>query len=236
MKPVVLPAPVVGLVSVSKKMILLDLQLLLDRCPHCNVDSPNLAVKHWVDTANYKGINARHWGIYGCRRCGGIVTASAIGEGREIIQIFPDSTKVDENIPTKAKSYLQQAINSLHSPAGAIMLSASSVDAMLKDKGYKKGNLHNRINKAAEDHLITEEMAKWAHQVRLDANDQRHADEEAELPNEDDAKMTIDFTLALAEFLFVLPSRVKRGLKETKNGNDDFKAKRASVSTEPPKR
>ena len=56
------------------------------------------------------------------------------------------------------------------------MLSASSIDAMLKSKGYKKGNLYKRIEKAAEDHLITSEMAKWAHQVRLGANDERHAD------------------------------------------------------------
>jgi hypothetical protein len=35
------------------------------------------------------------------------------------------------------------------------------------------------------------------------------------LPSETDAKKTIDFTLALAEFLFVLPSRVEKGIKET---------------------
>lgn len=198
----------------------LDSQLLLERCPHCNVDSPNITVRHWVDTANYQGSNARKWGIYVCRKCGGIVTASANSGYREVIQIFPDSTKVDENIPTKAKSYLQQAINSLHSPAGAIMLSASAVDAMLKDKGYKKGNLYSRIDKAASDHLITSEMATWAHQVRLDANDQRHADEEADLPNEDEAKRSIDFTLALAEFLFVLPFKVEQGLEDFKSDDD----------------
>lgn len=235
MRAAVLPAPVVGFRSVSKKMIQLDSQLQLDRCPHCNVDSPNISVKHWVDTANYQGSNARRWGIYVYRRCGGIVTASANSGYRGVIQIFPDSTKVDENIPTKAKSYLQQAINSLHSPAGAIMLSASTVDAMLKDKGYKKGNLYSRIDKAATDHLITKEMAIWAHQVRLEANEQRHADEEAELPDENDAKKTIDFTLALAEFLFVLPSKVERGLKETEDGDDDTKAKKVSVNTESPK-
>ncbi len=52
------------------------------------------------------------------------------------------------------------------------MLAASSIDAMLKEKGYKVGGLYDRIKQAAKDHLITDEMAAWAHDVRLDANDQ----------------------------------------------------------------
>ena len=95
------------------------------------------------------------------------------------------------------------------------MLCASSVDAMLKEKNYKDGSLYQRIDKAAENHLITSEMAKWAHEVRLDANDQRHADESAELPEEADAQKCIEFTKALGEFLFVLPGRVERGRKGT---------------------
>ena len=83
---------------------------------------------------------------------------------------------------------------------------------MLKEKGLTEGNLYNRVDKAASTHLITEDMAKWAHQVRLDANDQRHADSTAPFPSQDDAKRCLDFALALAEVLFVLPSRVTRGI------------------------
>ncbi len=94
------------------------------------------------------------------------------------------------------------------------MLAASAVDAMLKDKGFKQGSLHGRINDAAKQHLITEEMAAWAHEVRLDANDERHADEEADMPSTDDAERVIEFVLALAQFLYVLPSRVERGRRK----------------------
>ena len=99
------------------------------------------------------------------------------------------------------------------------MLSASCIDAMLKVKGYKDGSLYKRIEKAVEDHLITAEMAKWAHQVRLGANDERHADEDAELPNSNDAEKLIDFTTALAQFLFVLPARIEQGIKESEETN-----------------
>ena len=95
------------------------------------------------------------------------------------------------------------------------MLCGSSVDAMLKEKNYKDGSLYKRIDEAAKDHLITSEMAEWAHEVRLDANDQRHADESTELPTQAEAEKCIDFTKALGEFLFVLPSRVERGRKGT---------------------
>ena len=99
----------------------------------------------------------------------------------------------------------------MHAPAGAVMLIASAVDAMLKNKGYKDGSLYERINKAAADHSITEEMAAWAHDIRLDANEQRHANESAPLPTEEDAARVLEFALALGEFLYVLPARVKRG-------------------------
>lgn len=94
------------------------------------------------------------------------------------------------------------------------MLTASAVDSMLKSKGYTEGSLYSRIDKAASDHVITEEMSKWAHAVRLDANDQRHADDSASLPTEADARRSIDFASALALFLFTLPARVAKGLAQ----------------------
>ena len=93
------------------------------------------------------------------------------------------------------------------------MLAASAVDSMLKLRGITDGGLYSRIEKAAEQHLITLEMSKWAHEIRLDANDQRHADESAPLPTDADAKKCIDFAVALGDILFVLPARVRRGLE-----------------------
>jgi len=95
------------------------------------------------------------------------------------------------------------------------MLTASAIDSMLKDKGYKVGNLNSRIDSAAADHLITDEMARWAHEIRLDANDQRHADETAPLPTSVEADKTFEFANALAQFLYVLPALVSRGRKPT---------------------
>lgn len=204
-------------------MAKLETNLAIARCPHCNVDRPNLTMVFQFETKNYNNENERYWIAYSCQRCGGVTTAWAYSYGNNIKQMFPTSLNVDDSIPNRAKAYLEQAIDSKHAPAGSIMLSASSVDSMLKDKGYKEGSLYARINKAIEDHLITKEMGEWAHEVRLDANDQRHADELAELPNEKDAQRTIDFTMALGQFLFVMPSRVQAGIKQAKEEEKPLK-------------
>ncbi|MGU3346763.1 DUF4145 domain-containing protein [Pseudomonas monsensis] len=128
-----------------------------------------------------------------------------------ITDIWPAPQEVHDSIPDRAKAYLEQSIASIAAPSGAVMLTASAVDAMLKAKGFREGSLYKRIEKAAEEHLITAEMAAWAHEVRLDANDQRHDDEEGAMPDEADAKKSIEFAMALAQFLFVLPARVARG-------------------------
>jgi len=145
------------------------------------------------------------------------VTAGAEKGQAHVSEMYPEAEEVSEAVPAPADEYLAQALESLHAPAGAIMLAASSVDAMLKSKDYVEGSLYRRIDQAAEDHLITEGMAKWAHEVRLDANAQRHADDSFPLPTEKEARRVIDFVIALGEFLFTLPARVDRGLEDAKS-------------------
>lgn len=202
-------------------------QLAVDSCPHCGRSNPTLEKESdFLITKTYKGDNERWWGIYICKSCGGVVTACAPKKDSTnqplalpIANIYPNIPIVSDAIPEKPREFLRQAQNSLHAPAGAIMLSASAIDAMLKEKKYIGGTLYERIDKAAKDHLITDEMARWAHQTRLDANDQRHAGKDVELPNEKKAKLAFDFAVSFAEYLFVLPSKVKNGITDSKSEN-----------------
>jgi hypothetical protein len=191
-------------------------QLELSRCPHCSVAWPLLHLGLGsLQTAAHDGRAPRWWKVYVCATCGGaILAASNQAENGLVTEFYPFPTQVDETIPDPARSYLSQAIETIHAPAGSLLLAASAVDAMLKAKDYTEGSLNSRINKAAEDYLITQDMAEWAHEVRLDANAQQHADGSISLPSEADAKRSVEFARALAEFLFVLPARVKRGREE----------------------
>ena len=165
-------------------------------------------------TSGIVGAERRFWRVYACERCGGVVTAYSDREGGPVVRVFPEPVGVDEELPSPAREYLIQARDSLAAPAGAVMLATSAVDAMLKAMGYTEGNLYTRINKAAEDHLITEDMAHWAHEVRLEANDPGRADISNPLPSQEDATRSIDFVQALGQFLFVLPERVRQGREE----------------------
>lgn len=192
--------------------------LLLDRCPHCSVAKPNLRKQYHTETNDHAGGTRRTWGIYVCGTCGAIVSAWAHQHNQEVIEYFPQSSSVDKDIPERPKAFLKQAQESLHAPAGAVMLAASAVDAMLKHRKYAEGSLYSRIEKAVEEHLLTPEMASWAHAVRLDANDQRHADDAATFSTPEDAKRVLEFALALGEYLFVLPARIKRGIEPKSDG------------------
>ena len=146
----------------------LGAQLDLPRCPHCNVDRPSLVLVHAVETNTYDNSNLRRWRIYRCTRCGGLITAAAKAYDAEVREAFPAPLEVEATLPTRAREYLEQALNSLHAAAGAVMLAASAVDSMLKEKGYKEGSLYSRIDQAAAEGVITKDMALWAHDVRLE--------------------------------------------------------------------
>jgi hypothetical protein len=190
-------------------------QLILERCPHCSIANPRIDYLWNHESKDYRGKHSRTWVTYGCASCGGLILAVAPSapQGSDIAQMWPSTQAVAEELPQRAKDYLSQAIASIHAPVGAVITAASAVDAMLKAKGYKDGSLYSRIDTAAKDHLITVEMAAWAHEIRLEANDQRHADNEAPLPTPEDAMKVIEFARALGQFLFVLPARVERGRK-----------------------
>jgi hypothetical protein len=151
----------------------------------------------------------RFWATYHCSACGGAILAMSQVDGGEMLECWPPAITIAAQVPERARVYLHQARETLAWPEGALVLCAAGVDLMLKQKGFKDGGLKARIDQAAKEHFITADMAKWAHQVRLDANEHRNADE-------NDARRCLNFALALAEALYVLPARVTHGIEETK--------------------
>lgn len=199
--------------------------LKMARCPHCGIAKPSLESRWTIDTtADLNRGNAFYsWAVYECTNCHLLVSAMAVklktkGQTHldHIAAVYPPLPGAPADLPPKAGNYLQQALESLHAPSGAIMLAGSTVDEYLKQKGLTEGSLYERIDKAATDGVITSDMAKWAHQVRLEANDQRHADTGATIPTPEEAHLSVDFATALGEFMFSLPARVTCGIDKSK--------------------
>ncbi len=199
------------------KYIKLGKNLDLNRCPYCNVDTPNLV---FVQQHNFIGTDdhGRVWGIYKCVKCAGMVIATNVRIQGQLHEFYPKIQVLDESIPDRAKKYLYEAINTVHSPSASVVVCNSSVDAMLKELGYTDGSIYHRIEEATANHYITEDMRNWAHTIRISANEQRHSDLDSELPTMEDAKQLIEFAETLAMILFVLPSRINSGISNVEGG------------------
>ena len=199
-----------------------DLLLDLARCPQCAIASPRLSVV-WASPRampRTDGGQERWWACYTCSSCGDVVGARAIFDGRNfhVEENFPNAKMAHEDIPEIARRFLQQAFETLHAPDAAAVMAGSAVDGMLKAKGYEKGSLYNRIDKAVGDNVLTQGMADWAHEVRLGSNRPRHADVNRPHMTADEARQSVEFAEALGNFLFVLTAKIDRGIKAAKAG------------------
>lgn len=198
----------------------------LSRCPHCRISKPLLSECPFEQSYSHK--IPERWRAYICSNCENIVTAKGhfedmvdeYGNQRRVLladEVFPTPPGVADELPDSARRYLEQANDSIATaPDGAAILASSAVDAMLKVKGYDNRNdpLFTRIQAAVQDGLLTVEMGKWAHSVRLVSNDLRHTDEKNSHVSPEQAQIVVNFSEALGQFLYVLPSRVAKGITE----------------------
>ncbi|MFB9049107.1 DUF4145 domain-containing protein [Sphingobium indicum] len=191
----------------------------VDRCPHCSV-SPPLLLQMWRGGTPSTDGARRQWGFFACVKCGGGIAASSLPnfalEDQRPASVFPAVRSAHEDIPPIARQFLQQAFDTLHAPDAAGVMAGSAVDSMLKELGYEKGSVYERIDQALGDNKLTEGMAAWAHSVRLGANRPRHADKEKPHLSPDEAKQSVDFAEALGNFLFVLSAKIQRGIAAAK--------------------
>lgn len=193
--------------------------LQVNRCPHCNVAKPQLA-NIWVVQNPIRHDDGAHvyYSNYMCTSCHEVVLVRGVTYDDHTLDgelvIWPKGQQeVDDSVPDRARELLEQVGQSLHTPDASILVCASALQAMLEEKGLKTGSLNERIDKAAEKQLITQDMKRWAHQIRLESNDARHLNRGDRNARRKEADQCFEFALALAEFLFVLPSRVTRGIE-----------------------
>lgn len=195
----------------------------IQRCPHCNIADPNLGNPENFSTQGRR-TSQRFWAKLLCNSCGGVILIEYKNQGNpEILEMWPEEELIDETIPDRPADLLEQALKSFESnPVGSIVTTSAAIDAMLNDRGYteetartrlkgtkKKSDLFNRIQLMAEDHLITPDMADWAHVVRKWANIQRHQNDKTPLPTQEEAEEVYYFAEIFSEYLYVLPQRVQ---------------------------
>lgn len=187
----------------------------IKRCSQCGVATPLLSLIGKPTRHVQRGYDTYWYFTTECSRCRHHILFYGLNSGDEnsdidVVSHFPPLKTADESLPPKALKFLQQAFESKHAPDGALMLSASAIDAMLKEKGYNNDTLYKRIKAATESGLLTKDMSDWAHEIRLSANEPRHADDDFDGATPKDAEQILEFAVALGEYLFILPERVKK--------------------------
>jgi hypothetical protein len=197
----------------------------ISRCPYCSTAHPTLQRLWQSDNLVQRAtVGPQHlWATFFCTSCGGVVLAKGAGNTNAInapvVEVIPASKQAHEDIPEPARRFLQQAFETLHAPDAAAVMAGSAVDAMLKELGYKDGSVYERINKAVDEHKLTDGMGKWAHEVRLGSNRPRHADSEKPHVSPEEAIQSVEFAEALGSFLFVLTKRIERGMEDAKKAS-----------------
>lgn len=191
-------------------------------CPYCGTGRPQVSMRQDLgplhEHRGTRDLGTRRWAVFIVTCCGGLLLAQGVlahpdNADASIEALYPAVRYAAVEIPDPARRYLQQALETLHAPDAAAVMAGSAVDAMLKHFKLTKGHVHDRIDQAVEEHILTPEMGKWAHRVRFVSNQPRHADTESPLVSEHQALQSVEFAEALGHYLFVLPSRVEKGIE-----------------------
>jgi len=191
-----------------------DNKFHIDSCPHCQINKPNLQQVYNATFRDSENCERNTWYVFYCNNCYGLVTVeTALNNPKNITKYFPSNETISEEIPYPAKTHLEDAIKTVHSPPASIMVASRSLDEMLLAIGYKDKNLYDKLTRASADGKITSDMESWAHKVRLDANDERHPNKDSSEATAEDALNTIELLKAFAQYLFVLPAMIQTGIK-----------------------
>lgn len=199
-------------------------------CPYCRIRSVAFtvaAIIQWKELWEDKSYDVfAQCGYRPCRR-GIIKTVSTTGQSlslannltsdrnpSQIVPRFP-SPYVPLHTPDPAARYFKQGCaNNLSGnwdAAGAMFRKA--LDVGLKHKFPElSGSLFERIQQAKENGGLTEDLAEWAHEIRLDGNAAVHDEDEY---TEEEAKPLEAFTNMVFQYLFTLPAMVQEKKRDS---------------------
>ena len=128
----------------------------------------------------------------------------------DIVQSYPEAPVTDapEHTPPAVAAYYSQAHKALEAglwdAAGAMARKTMDVATKLlkSDKATAGDKLVTRIDRLANSHKITPQLAEWAHAVRLDGN---HAAHDLDPFTEEQATQICAFTDMFLTYVYTMP-------------------------------
>jgi len=200
-------------------------------CPYCH-EHTNLTIqaKHTVQSDNSNILLQYQIGeCNGCGKCVLILrptTSSSTTSSAHILMVYPNPlpSAVSHTVPENISTDISEARLCLSIGAfrGAATLARRALQVICKEKGAKKDKLADQIDELFVKNIITDEIKKWAHEIRYVGNDAAHPNDE--IVSREDAEEILDLLDSMCEILYVAPAKAekRRMVREARKekGND----------------
>ena len=154
--------------------------------------------------------NAREDALY--LKDGSIEDSNIESLGWYVYETWPssDDFKLSNAVPARIREIFSQAESNyfldMHQEASALMY-RKAIEAALLDLKISGRSLNEKIEALIAEKRLGQEVADWAHEVRLIGNEAAH---QYEPPSKADVADLRGLTEILLRMLFVIPSLIKR--------------------------
>ena len=138
------------------------------------------------------------------------------GSGFSVLRTYPDPPQVavPSHLPEPVAKAFKEGNEVLNtSPAAACAMFRRALELGLKSlcPEVEAWKLEKRIDKLADQHLITPAIRDWAHRLRLDGNDAVHGLLD---PEREDARAMQRLSYFVLIYVFTLPAQVAAASKQ----------------------
>lgn len=116
-----------------------------------------------------------------------------------------------EDVPTDIASAASEAYAcfSINQNRAAVLMARTTLEATAKQHGITEGKLFNKIEKMAEQNIITDQLKEEAHEIRMLGNDMAHGDLGTPV-TEDDAADILGFLDTVLDYVYQQPMAIQK--------------------------
>ena len=118
---------------------------------------------------------------------------------------------------------------SINANRAAVLMARTALEATAKNKGIKGNSLFDKIDAMSKQHIITDQLAAEAHEIRLLGNDMAHGDL-AEPVSEEDASDILGFLDSVMDYVYQQPMLLQKR-KELRERRKQAKQTKQSKDT-----
>lgn len=200
-----------------------DLALYQIKCALCK-ETGNWELEHHAEKKKPNGRKVLNFDTYKCGSCAGYILVFWTNSehsygGYDRMRGLHDYRTLpwaiggwdgEEYWPDKAKRHWKQARNALarEDYDAAVVMARSAVQAIVRNKKAKKGDLYHEINDLVSRGILPNIVGELAHEVRELAKPSAHPSEEDEPVDPKDAQEIVDFLDILFEYCYDLPHKI----------------------------